>query len=362
MSRTPTGLFSVSKQFHKTLRFRLTFWNTLVVLFGAMLALIVLREERRQYLINETRDLLREESTELELAIRKFFPDRPSIKAEFERKVLGHSQHHWFAQLCEAHQAPVYRSENYPELPPRVDGEAILRGKPFEFQSTDQFQIIRHPVQMLDGTQFAIVLGTPNEIIDNSIASLTKLMLFVGSLLLVVAPIGGYFLARHATQPVRKIISTTRSLNPARLDSRLEIRGTGDELDQISVEINSFLDQISKYLTSHREFIANAAHELRSPLTAIQTSVEVALGKERTLAEYRDELETVSEQCEQLRHLVNQLLELAETDAAIRKTSVETFDFANLVAKSVDVFAGIAEEKDVAVNTSTPIGRDDAGR
>jgi signal transduction histidine kinase len=201
-----------------------------------------------------------------------------------------------------------------------------------------------------------MVLGTPNEVIDNSIASLTRLMLATGAGLLVVAPIGGYLLARNATQPIRKIISTTRSLDPTHLESRLEVRGTGDELDQLSLEINSFLDQISKYLNSHREFVENAAHELRSPLTAIQTSVEVALGKERTLAEYREELETVSEQCQQLRHLVNQLLELAETDAAIQKTSFETFDFTKLVEKSVDVFAGIAEDKEVAVDTQLQEG------
>ena len=242
------------KQFHKTLRFRLTFWNTLVVLFAASLALIALRDQRRRSLVNETRDLLREESIELDLAIRKLYPDLTSIRAEFERKVMSHSQHRWFAQLSDKNQESVYRSANYPELPGPTDGEPALEGQPFGYQSTNNFQLVRHPVQINDGTRFGMVLGTPNEIIDNNIADLTRLMLLIGVGLLVVAPVGGYLLARNATQPVREIIRTTRSLDPAHLDSRLEIRGSGDELDQISIEINSFLDQISKYLQSHREF------------------------------------------------------------------------------------------------------------
>ncbi len=305
----------------------------------------------RQTLVNEARDLLREETTELELAIKNLYPDLESIKSEFERKVLGHSEHDWFAKLVGPDQVALYRSDNYPDLPSEQNGQSSKLGEPVTYQSTGSFQLVKHSVLSENGNRFEIVLGTPNEVIDNDIWILTNLMLFIGAGLLVVAPIGGYLLARNATQPVRKIISTTRSLNPSSLDSRLEIRGTGDELDQISVEINSFLDQISKYLNSHREFIANAAHELRSPLTAIQTSVEVSLGKVRTVDEYRDELETVSEQCEQLRHLVNQLLELAETDVAIRHSMAGDFDLTEMIEKSTDVFAGIAEEKQVVINT-----------
>ena len=100
--------------------------------------------------------------------------------------------------------------------------------------------------------------------------------------------------------------SVTERLRPSHLDERLPIRGTGDELDQLSVKINHLLDQIASYLQRHREFVGDAAHELRSPLAAMQSSIEVALGKSRTSQEYEELLIEISEECRQLGTLVNQ--------------------------------------------------------
>ena len=84
--------------------------------------------------------------------------------------------------------------------------------------------------------------------------------------LLLIAPLGGYLLACRATR-----LSPTSSASPngcirPSSTKRLPIRGTSDELDQLSQTINDFLDRIAAYLRQSREFTANAAHELRSPL------------------------------------------------------------------------------------------------
>lgn len=154
-------------------------------------------------------------------------------------------------------------------------------------------------------------------------------------------------LARRATEPMRQIIATTQRLRPSRLRERLTIRGTGDELDQLSAEINHFLDQIAGYLERHREFIGNAAHELRSPLTAIQTSVDVALNKERSPEEYQELLYTLSEECERLRVLVNQLLAVAENDAVGLERPTTPVRLDEVVQKSLEVFAALAEDRQI---------------
>ena len=86
----------------------------------------------------------------------------------------------------------------------------------------------------------------------------------------------------RATRPLTRIIHTATRLRPHNLEERLPLRETGDELDQLSSTINSLLDRIANYLDRNREFIANAAHELRSPLAAIQSSVDVALNALRS--------------------------------------------------------------------------------
>lgn len=336
-----------------TLRFRLTFWNSLVVLIAALLAMFAVREGMRLTIEHGAQETLRDEATELELAVTESYPDLNRIHEEFARKVLAHSQHDWFAGLLDDRGQTVWKSNNFPDEW-FEDSSHRTAMRPFEFDRTSNMLLVRHPVRTNDQTRFVVILGEPTQFINNDVSDLTKVMLMIGGALLFVAPIGGYLLARRATEPVREIIKTTRSLNPSQLDNRLQVRGTGDELDQISIEINSFVDQISKYLRTHRDFIANAAHELRSPLTAIQTSVEVSLAKDRSIDEYREELETVSEQCEHLRYLINQLLELAETDAAGQTTMIEEFDMASMIRQSINAFEGVAEEKGISIQAILP--------
>src|SRR5207302_8977457 len=115
--------------------------------------------------------------------------------------------------------------------------------------------------------------------------------------IIILAPVGGYFLAGRATRPLNWIISTTARLEPKKLDERLPLRGTGDELDQLSATINGMLDRIGKYIDANRDFVASAAHELRSPLAAIRSSVDVALNRQRTPDEYAALLMDVAEEC-----------------------------------------------------------------
>src|SRR5262249_5153685 len=147
------------------------------------------------------------------------------------------------------------------------------------------------------------------------IAKVTQVMTIVALLIMLIAPLGGFWLSGRATHPLAQIIHTADRLRPRRMEERLPIRGTGDELDQLSATINRFLDLIAESLDRNREFVANAAHELRSPLAAIQSSVEVALNSDRTIDEYKDLLSDIVDECSSLGKLVNQLLLLAESDA-----------------------------------------------
>ena len=339
----------LTRNYPRSLRFRLTLWNSLVVFLASVAALFAVREAMRLTIEDELKGLLREESVELKLAVQELHPNQNLINEEFARKVLSHSQQDWFAGLLDDRDQFIWKSENFPTNWNDDQASDSVVGSGFAFRQTHDWILVGHQAILPGGEIRKIVLGEPVEFIRQDVWKLTKVMLLIGIALGIVAPIGGYLLARNATRPVRQIIETTRSLQPENLDNRLEIRGTGDELDQISVEINSFVDQISRYINGQKDFVANAAHELRSPIAAIQTSVEVTLGKNRSLNEYRSELETVSEQCQELRHLVNQLLELAETETSLRNPVFERFDFTHLVKKSVSVFMGVAEEKKIEI-------------
>jgi signal transduction histidine kinase len=163
----------------------------------------------------------------------------------------------------------------------------------------------------------------------------------------VAAPIGGYFLAIGAIRPLTEFTRVASTLAPIKLGQRLPVQNTGDELDVLSQTINKLLDRIDKHLQRRRDSLANSAHELRSPLAAIRSSVEVALNDQRSAAEYEELLLDIIEQCEGLESLVNQLLLLAETEDAGARESFELVSWSDLVMYSVDVFRAAAEVANV---------------
>src|SRR5262249_376396 len=110
-----------------------------------------------------------------------------------------------------------------------------------------------------------------------------------------------------------------------------------------SATINGLLDRLADHLARQRDFVANAAHELRSPLAAVRTSLEVALEHDRTPEEYRELLADVVEEGAALGKVLNQLLLRAE-GAAGRVQGGGSARLDRLAARSVEMFQGIAEQ------------------
>jgi signal transduction histidine kinase len=184
------------------------------------------------------------------------------------------------------------------------------------------------------------------DLVEEDVESLSWLMVASMGFVVLIAPIGGYILAVQATNPIADIINTTSRLRPQNLTERFIIKGTGDELDRLTLTINSFLDRIADFIQKKREFVANAAHELRSPLTAIGAASELALARERTPEEYRETLGEISDKCEHFRLLINQLLLLAETEAGANIPH-HVIQMDRIIEKSYDMFKDVALQQHI---------------
>jgi len=155
---------------------------------------------------------------------------------------------------------------------------------------------------------------------------------------------------------VADVTSIASTLAPQKLDQRLPNRNTGDELDVLSQTINRLLDRIAAHLQQRHDLLANSAHELRSPLAAIRSSVEVALNERRSAAEHEELLLDIMGQCEGLEALVNQLLLLAETEAAESRERSEQVSWSDVVKSSVEIFSAAAEVADVHLSAQVQPG------
>ncbi len=333
----------------RTLRFRLAVWNAAVVIITAVVTLVGLRQGVRWALIHELDQVLIDDAREVELGLSvESKLGFEALQREFTRMAEGHENRGWYVKLLDADENLIWATPGArPNLPRPPFGKEFA---PISFNGD---RIVENRIEKTAGGVEIIRVGATLQYINDDMRRIDWGVLMASAAVLLTAPLCGYFLAGRAAHTVGEITTTASRLRPSHLDERLPIRGSGDELDQLAQTINSLLDRIATYLNIKRDFLANAAHELRTPLAAIRSSVEVALNVARTTEEYEELMVDVIEECSALEALVNQLLLLAETEADLPANKFERVDLADLAAKSVDMFSGVADARGVELHAAT---------
>jgi signal transduction histidine kinase len=325
------------------LRFRLAVWNAIVVLLTAVATLVGVREGVRAAILYEMDQILIEDIEEVSLALQELPANEFDVLTdELARKALGHRQHGWFVQLCATGNQVVWSS--------REDA-----GGPLQFSTThtprpvtvDDVRIVeRHVPGNVSGIT-TVRVGSELEFLRADMGRIDRLVMMAAGIVLVTAPLVGYWLAGRATRHLGAITRTAQRMRPDHLEERLTIQGTGDELDQLAETINRLLDQIGEYLQQKRDFLANSAHELRTPLAAIRSSIEVALVGDRNIEEYQELLIDIIDRGTMLETLVNQLLLISESEGERLRMDLIPVAFDEIVRQSADMFEGVAESRNI---------------
>lgn len=326
----------------KTLRFRLVVWNTFVVLLFVLPTLVLVREGMSRLVHQEIDRILAEDVKEIRLGVKESPKDMRHIYEGLQRQARGHARHGWFVQFFDAGGNLVWQSENTPDNLPEV----VFTDQPFR-QYADTYRLVQKRLNDEGVPGKFVRVGTSLRLVDEDLALLTRTLIIVGVLITLLAPLGGYWLSGRAIHPLAKIIQQTSNMKPGNIDERLPLRGSGDELDKLSLTINGLLDRIAAYLSQKRDYLANAAHELRSPLAAIRSLVEVALTSQRSTPEYINLLNEIMEESSSMGVLVNQLLLLSESDAGRLALNPQPVPLDQVVKKSVDMFEGVAESQGI---------------
>jgi two-component system, OmpR family, heavy metal sensor histidine kinase CusS len=161
---------------------------------------------------------------------------------------------------------------------------------------------------------------------------------------------GGYFLARRALAPVRRMTQTANRITADRLGERIAVDNPDDELGALAQTLNRMIERLGHSFAEMQRFTADAAHELRTPLAVIRNEAEVALRSPRTAAEYGRVLENLLEETNRLSHLADQLLFLCRQDAGLLPTVREAVAVDDLLREVVGNMQLVAGEKGVALS------------
>ncbi len=174
--------------------------------------------------------------------------------------------------------------------------------------------------------------------------------------LIVVAAGIGWFMARRAVSGVEAVTRTAQKISAGTLEERVPVKTRGDEIDQLAITFNQMLDRIQTLLTEIKEMSDNIAHDLRSPITRIRGTAEVALTTGKSLNDYENLAASTIEECDRLLGMINTMLMISKTETGVDHLSREEIDLARLTREACELFDPSAEDQGVTLSCGAPGG------
>lgn len=169
--------------------------------------------------------------------------------------------------------------------------------------------------------------------------------LIITIIMILLSSICTYFISKRALTPLRKLSQKVDQIQAQNLSEPLDVPDTHDEVSRLTIAFNNMLSRLDEAFTAQKQFSANAAHELRTPLAVMQTNLEVFSRKTSPAPEeYRSLFSMIQEQTGRLSHLASVLLDMTGIQ------TIERSDSISLAALTDEVFcdlASVAEDKQI---------------
>jgi heavy metal sensor kinase len=182
---------------------------------------------------------------------------------------------------------------------------------------------------------------------------------------LLLASLGGYFLARKSLAPVAAMASQARCMGAGSLEDRLAVANERDELGQLALSFNQLLERIEKSFEQQRRFVADASHELRTPVAILRGETEVTLARpERSAEEYRETLAILRDESRRLARIIEDLFMLTRADTGQYPLALRDGYLDEFAAEALLRARSLALAKNITLTSSIepdlPISADEA--
>jgi heavy metal sensor kinase len=182
------------------------------------------------------------------------------------------------------------------------------------------------------------------------LAEIRKALYLVIPIALVIACVGGYFLARKSLAPVVAMSEKAARMGAQNLHERLPVLNPRDELGYLASTFNDLLERLTRSLEQQRRFMADASHELRSPVSIIRGEAEVALSQARAPEEYRGSLAIALDEARRLSQIVDDLFTLARADAGQYPLRPRDFYLEEVAVECVRAARSMAGARGIALS------------
>jgi heavy metal sensor kinase len=174
------------------------------------------------------------------------------------------------------------------------------------------------------------------------------------TVLILLAALIGSFLAKRALAGVGEVTRTARRISEGSLDERVPVKSKGDEVDQLAITFNDMLDRIQKLIIATKDMSDNIAHDLRSHVTRIRGSSEIALTTNAPIEEYQNVAAGTVEECDRLLDMINTMLIISKTESGVEEINRTRIDVKKTVDYACELFQPMAENKGLKLICNVP--------
>ncbi len=173
--------------------------------------------------------------------------------------------------------------------------------------------------------------------------------------IILFAYLGGIFVADRALSPIRQLINTLNSIVASgKIDVRVPVHQTDKLHEELISLFNTMLEKIEALINGMRNVLDNVAHDLRTPMTRLRGTAEVALQPEQNEDALREALSDCIEESERILIMLNTLMDVSEAETGAMKLDPEEMNIAPVIEDVVELYDYVAEEKGVSVYKGFP--------
>ncbi len=244
-----------------------------------------------------------------------------------------------------------------------------LQGKPWHgtITSTNGQQIRLYSTMLVSNkTIFGVVqVGQPLTSLNERMQDIIFLLLLSTPFALLFSAYGSYWLAGRAFKPIHRLTDIAHEIGAKDLHQRVPIPHANDEVRELALIFNQMIGRLEHAFNQQRRFVADASHELRTPVSVIRSITDVALSQPSAPEEYVLVLKEINAESERLGKLINDLLVLARADEGLVQFDHDTVQLDLLTSDVVDSMEALAAESKITLtvgelHTATILG--DAAR